>query len=522
LLPPPEPLRLIQAATAAHEPEERILKPFRVMSRVGQVALDPATVYASARERSLSIEVELFPGERHVFDFNRTETSLAGSVSWNGTLRSESDEGYLTLTASPSSVSGIVQTGLRRYVLRSFTNLHALVGEVDPRREAKCLMPEARPETENGHPKSSKPSKPSPARPKTSTEVIDLVVYFTPEAAANYYLNDPTVDIDSLVADMNTSFSDSGVAAEIRAIHYEAVDVDNPTLATDFFETWDELRTDQGNLSHTTALRENSGGDLVMLLVDSGSNPGLCGTAGSPSILTPLEDAYLSWPENAAAQKAFAIVTVTCAAADLTFTHELGHELGGWHGFPLEDDCGINDESCGYPRLSSPYFRTIMSSGSQAGNFECTVYGCPRINRWSNYGKNIVISSTSYPLGTSFVSGGPNEANELTINDTTAAFVADYHSATGSAPGSVSGIDVVTCCNSQIVTWNAASGYPGWYEVQRSSYSNFSGAVDIYSGAVRERTFSIGVNFYLRVRACNTVGCGSWSASGLNEVSQCF
>jgi hypothetical protein len=501
-----------------------MLKPFRVMSRVGQIALDPASVYTSARERSPSIEIELFPGERHVFDFNRGETSLAGSVSWNGHLRSETDEGYLTLTASPSSVSGIVQTGLRRYVLRSFNESHALVGEVDSKREAKCLMPAARPEQEKVKPKRVGPFKPTLARTKTSTEEIDLVVFYTPEVATNYYLNDPTVDIDSLVADMNTSFSDSGVGAEIRAIHYEEVDVDNPVIASDFYEAWDDIRLDNGNLSDTSAIRSNSGGDLVVLLVDP-TSPDLCGVAGSTNVPYPLQTSDLSDQSTAGATKAFAVVSLSCAASDLTFTHELGHELGGWHGGPeLGYGCGIDDQSCGHGRTSAaPYFRTIMSSdNTNYTSFDCSLSGCPRINRWSNYGKNIVISSTPYPLGRTFDPYGTNDANELTINDTTAGFVAGYHSASGSAPGSVSGLDVVTCYNSQIVTWNAASGYPGWYEVQRSSYSNFSSAVDIYSGAVRERTFSIGINFYLRVRACNAVGCGSWTASGLNDVSQCF
>jgi peptidyl-Asp metalloendopeptidase len=490
------------------------------MRRVGHIALDPAAVHASARERSLSIEVELFPGERHVFDFNRSETALSGSVSWNGTLRSDTDEGYLTLTASPRSVSGIVQTGLRRYVLRSVSATQALVGEVDPRREAKCLMPETRPEiarTPTGKGEQAWPAEP---RAKSSNEEIDLVVFYTPEVADNYLFYDPTVDIDALVADMNTSFSDSGIGAEVRAIHYQEVDVDNPTFPTEFSELWDEIRGDQGNLADTSAIRSNSGGDLVVLLV-APIDPELCGIAGSQNIPNPLGPSDLSYPAITAANKAFAVVSITCAAGDLTFAHELGHELGGWHGAPITNNCGIDDQSCGHARLSSPYFRTIMSSNQTSG-FECLLSGCPRINRWSNYGKNIVISSTSYPLGRTFDPYDTNDANELTLDGTTAAFVAGYRSAGGSAPGNVSGLSVSTCHSAHNASWSAASGYPGWYEAQRADNSGFSGSLAIYGGPVRDITFEHGTNFYLRVRACNAVGCSAWSATGLNDVSQCL
>lgn len=176
-----------------------ILKPFEVMRRVGLLNLAPADVHSAIAgdDRVEEIALEWFPGESATFDFTRSDQSIVGSISWNGQLRSEESEGYLTLTASSQSVSGVLVVGFDRYLIRSVDGMRALVGQVDDTRLARCLMPS---NTDQPEPRPAEASKqraaallPSPrSTAKTATNVIDLIVYYTPEVANNYFLQDPT------------------------------------------------------------------------------------------------------------------------------------------------------------------------------------------------------------------------------------------------------------------------------------------------------------------------------------------
>jgi hypothetical protein len=122
--------------------DERLLRPFEIMARVSRINLVAQDVYSLAGDNpAASVAIEMFPGEPVTFDFNRREDSLVGSRTWNGYLRDETSEGYLTLTASARSVSGVAEIGFERYVFHSINPEEALVGQVDDTRSARCLMP---------------------------------------------------------------------------------------------------------------------------------------------------------------------------------------------------------------------------------------------------------------------------------------------------------------------------------------------------------------------------------------------
>ncbi|NCJ07590.1 hypothetical protein GS597_13945 [Synechococcales cyanobacterium C] len=74
----------------------------------------------------------------------------------------------------------------------------------------------------------------------------------------------------------------------------------------------------------------------------------------------------------------FHVVQVDCAVNNITFAHELGHNLGACDDRDSSGDCeGSSAFAHGYQDTENQ-FRTIMS-------YDCPVSGgCPRVNRWSN------------------------------------------------------------------------------------------------------------------------------------------
>ena len=164
---------------------------------------------------------------------------------------------------------------------------------------------------------------------------------------------------------------------------------------------YDEFGTYGGHLNRLTdpadgvmdavhTLRDQHGADMVALLVDDGE---FCGIAWLMQNLLPSFEQY-----------AFSVTTWFCAAGNLTFPHELGHNMGCQHDRDNAGSSPVFAYSYGY-QDPDELFRTVMA-------YNCPG-GCPRIQHLSNPGVLYLGQPTGIPTNE------PDSAhNALTINQT--------------------------------------------------------------------------------------------------------
>jgi hypothetical protein len=221
------------------------------------------------------------------------------------------------------------------------------------------------------------------------------------------------------------------------------------------------------------ALRTQQSADLVALLVQNAGNPPeICGIANR----------ILRFGGTGDPSAAFSVVGVNCATTDHTFTHELGHNMGGWHSW-AEPGSGtphawaIFDRAFGFANQAGA-FRTIMNNETlTTPNDVCDTFGdgCPRLNRWSSGrfsgNQQAWINGAWRDLGNRGVlDDGLNNDDQPTdmaqVLEEITPTIAVYRNASGSAPASPAFITASPICHGlNEVQWAAVAG-AGWYELQ--------------------------------------------------------
>ncbi|MHC4949240.1 MAG: M12 family metallo-peptidase, partial [Planctomycetota bacterium] len=145
---------------------------------------------------------------------------------------------------------------------------------------------------------------------------IDLLAVYTPLARAGAGGTEAIeAEIDLAVAATNAACAASGVTTRVRLVHVSEVEYDESGSYNDHAF---RLRSpDDGFMDEVHELRDGHRADLTTLLV---ADADLCGTAFQLAEVTPGFEA-----------SAFSVVTWFCAVGNLSFAHELGHNLGAAH-----------------------------------------------------------------------------------------------------------------------------------------------------------------------------------------------
>jgi hypothetical protein len=211
---------------------------------------------------------------------------------------------------------------------------------------------------------------PPPAKssePRPADVVIDLIVAYTPKAAANY--NDIAKELVELaVEEGNESFRISGLGhIKLRLVHtYKTNYVEE---GSHFDHVWRFADKNDGYMEEVHELRNKYRADVGILIVD---DPQGCG---------------LATRVNADADEAFAVVHHGCAASTYTLAHEIGHIIGARHD--LATDKTMTPFAYGHGYVNGTKWRDIMSYKESCG-------GCPRLPVWSS--PNVQIKGE--PAGT--------------------------------------------------------------------------------------------------------------------------
>ena len=363
--------------------------------------------------------LDLFSDVTYVADIRPAE-AVDGWSHWNGRLTGVEDSS-VTLVERNGMVAGLISSPKGSYQLRPSAD--GLVVEQVGRfpDEGNDII-----ETPDSMPPAVEDEAPPTAQ--DSVAVIDVLVGYTPAAVTAVGGVSQVQSRAALaVATTNDAYKDSGIAAQLRLVRTWAAGVNADTT-----NSWLSAlqKPSDGILDGVHAQRDSAKADLVAVL--TGPSTSACGIA------------YLLNTASGNAAFGFALVDVNCSVSNLSFPHELGHNLAAQHDRYVATSSLY---SYGFGYVNRPkLWRDIL-----AYNNECADHGvnCPRIPRFANPEQFYQGDRIGIPVGQ------PGETDlERTINNI-APVVAGYRA------GAVSGAPVANAGSDRTVTKNMVATLQG-------------------------------------------------------------
>ena len=223
--------------------------------------------------------------------------------------------------------------------------------------------------------------------------------------------------------------------AEVNYVESGDMGLDLPRLRSKTDALMDEVH----------AWRDTFNADQVSLIEASGN---YCGIA---YLMNNVSSGFEAW--------AFSVVHRSCATGNLTFGHELGHNLGSHHDRLNAGSTPAYPYSYGY-QAPDRAFRTVMA-------YNCSG-GCPRIQAFSNPG----ILSGGQPIGIDYEADPANPAdNTRSINNT--AYIFSNFRISGDAPTepplAPTGLTAAAVSDTQInLDWTDNAINESGFDIERS------------------------------------------------------
>jgi len=297
-----------------------------------------------AIEMATALEIPLLDGRRYLAERRSLESRGLEDLTWRGKIGPDD----VVLTVKGGHVSGLIYSKDAVYEIVPRGPKHFLV-ELDQRRFPEC----------GGAFNSDLPMTPNFAAPLATVDSGDridvLAVYTT--ATKNNLGGDAQAQAfaQQAIDATNTAYLNSKINQRIRLVHAaEWVYTETTSGSTDLAN----LRAD----ANVQALRDTHKADLVAMI---GEIQGACGvgylmgsnqTSGNPN-------------------NGFTVTARSCAVGNLSFAHELGHNMGSAHN--PENGSGAT-YPFGFGHWVNGSYRTVMSYVDP-----CTS-GCTRRPYFSN------------------------------------------------------------------------------------------------------------------------------------------
>ncbi len=343
--------------------------------REANIVFDRSVVASVISAESLTFP--LFDGKTFTAERRLVENRGPDSALWNGRIVIGSFEGDVVLTFNQGYVAGIIYTPDGVY-------------EITPRGERHLLMEldqAAFPECGGAITSESPETYREPAGAGVdSGDRVDVLVMFT---TASKNILGGTVQAQThaqqAVDAANNAYLNSKIRMRIRLVHAQEY----------FYTETSSASTDLSNLrSNATvqALRNTHSADLVAMI---GEMQGVCGIG------------YLMGNANGNQNNGYSATARSCAVGNITFGHELGHNMGSHHN---PENGGTPTYPYGFGHYVNGSFRTVMSYVDP-----CTS-GCVRSPYFSNPGVIYLGSPT----------GIENARDNARSINNTAATIANY------------------------------------------------------------------------------------------------
>ncbi len=356
-----------------------------------------------------------------VYD-NRQDHS-SGNVTWSGYLKDYGDDYRAVITFGSKGVSGRILTPDGEFLVESDASGEWLIDTQATGLNPMDMGEDALiPPSEEFYKRLSKLDEGSAptgswqdnqtvaiAAADTAPTTIDVMILYTPGLASRLGSNLST-RLDQLVALSNQAYRDSGIYINLRLVHAEQVNYSDTTTNSAALNAL--TYSSDPALANVASLRDTYGADLVSLIrpFNYSTSGGSCGVGWVGG--------YNGQPISLYANYGYSVISdgrdvngSGYYCLDLSFTHELGHNMGSMHdrtnsgggmgAYPYAFGYGVNGT-----------FGTVMS------------YINPRIGKFSN---PAITCAGGIACGVSeAVSDSAN--NALSLNNTRAA-VASFRSA---------------------------------------------------------------------------------------------
>lgn len=337
---------------------------------------------ALENENSERINLPLFDGKTYQAIRNKSEGLEMRGVddfTWRGKIVEDKFSGDVVLTFKKGFVSGLIYSPNAVYEIAMKGDKQILV-ELDQSLFPECAG-DVRGETSGNN------SIETLGTASDSGDRIDVLVVYTP-ATKNILGGDAQAQTlaRQAIDATNTAYINSKIRQRVRLVHtaeYEYVETSSASA---------DLSALRNNTS-IQALRNTHNADLVAMI---GEIQGACGIG------------YLMGAVSTNSQgNGFTFTGRTCAVGNLSFAHELGHNMGSHHN----PENGSNPSfPYGFGHYVNGNYRTVMSYVNP-----CTS-GCTRRPYFSN--PSVIFSGE--PTGIN------NQRDNARSIENTADFIANY------------------------------------------------------------------------------------------------
>jgi hypothetical protein len=501
--PPPPDLFLPAQNTEDVEVQH---SPFIVRSRLVSVDFELLSVLqenlTAEPDEEHQLILNVFGDLEYTLIIQKVERNRSGSYSWYGQLK-DIPRSQVVLVVNEEKVFGNISKANFSYQIRHISEENHAIYEIDPSK----FPPTSEPIIPNIEPKPSSPVDPlenlmkqmephisgtdtnidshisgtnawnggdafvssnqflpnssssngSTSTPQTQADdgtVVDVLVVFTAEAriAAGGSSAISSL-IDLATSETNAAYANSGVNHTIRIVGRQETSFSESGFSFSGFLS----AAQGGSIDGVHALRDSTGADLVVILVDGDNS--LCGLG---YLMTTVSSAFAPF--------GYSVTATNCATGNYTFGHEIGHNMAARHD-------RANDNTNGSPfNYNHGYvdninnFKTIMGTG-----------GNTRIQYFSN---SIVLfngAATGVAAGNSLAAD-----NRLTFNNT-AFTVSNFRQAIDSTSTSNIGISSLSPNSERVVSpyWQSDSGSYTFVAVTHPSLSGMASQIGVTVEAIQ-------------------------------------
>ncbi len=276
-------------------------------------------------------------GPRQI-EIGRRSVAQNGDITLAGTLLAESGEFRMIATIGASGTFGRIQTPKTTYQITVkdgktlLVDLYGPGNALVPKEKDDMAMPPAHPPT----PQSQKDDAQTGEAPILSGDsptlagrtTVDVLIIYTPGMAADNPGDLLQTRLNYLVATANAAYVNSGVNIYLRRVHAELVNYSDQTSND---TALDLLTNGQAPFEGVKALRQLHGADLVVLVRKySYAYQNGCGLAwilGNNGSFA----GQSGYGYSVVSDGSEMVGGMTYYCTDLTFTHELGHNMGSAH-----------------------------------------------------------------------------------------------------------------------------------------------------------------------------------------------
>ena len=313
-------------------------------SSIASVRESEITFDSLSLSRTETLEISLFDGKTYLAKHFQTEMRAVDDYTWRGRISQGKFEGDVILTFKKGYVAGLIYAPTDQ------------VYEIVPKGEKQILIelnqslfPECA-----GAIKGDE-SKPKPENAIATTDSGDridvLVLYTTPVKTSLGGDAQAQAFAQSAIDTTNTTYINSKIRQRVRLVNAsETAIAETGALSS-------ELSTVRNDAT-VAALRNQYNADLVAMISNSSDACGIGYLMGSANPLN-----------------GFTVTSRTCAVGNLSFPHELGHNMASQHN----PENGSNPTyPYGFGHYVNGVFRTVMSYVDP-----CTS-GCTRRPYFSN------------------------------------------------------------------------------------------------------------------------------------------